>query len=96
MFTFVVYAIILVGGFVRAMGRDYTPTLEHYLTGFRVETTPRGLFFSGSAWDSLLRDDRRSRRSSAPLTAAIGLLTAYLLTRQRFAGRRAVRVRHAC
>ncbi len=51
-FTFVVYAMILAGGFVKSMGRDHTPTLEHYLTGFRIEMTPRGLFFSGSAWNS--------------------------------------------
>lgn len=86
-FTFSIYAIILVGGFVRAMGRDYTPTLEHYLTGFRVETTPRGLFFSGSAWNSLITTIEVAV-AAAPLTAAIGLLTAYLLTRQRFAGQR--------
>ena len=42
-FTLVVYVIIIVGGFVRSMGRDYTPTLEHFLTGFRIETTPQGL-----------------------------------------------------
>jgi iron(III) transport system permease protein len=87
-FTFVVYAIILVGGFVRAMGRDYTVTLEHYLTGFRIEQTARGLFFSGSAWDSFSAT-LKVAAIAAPLTAAVGLLTAYLLTRQNFSGRRA-------
>src|SRR5215207_9255066 len=87
-FTFVVYAIILVGGFVRAMGRDYTVTLEHYLTGFRIEQTARGLFFSGSAWDSFAAT-LKVVAIAAPLTAAVGLLTAYLLTRQNFSGRRA-------
>jgi iron(III) transport system permease protein len=87
-FTFVAYAIILVGGFVRTMGRDYTPTLEHFLTGFRIETTPRGLFFSGSAWNSFFAT-LEVATISAPITAAIGLLTAYLLTRQRFSGQRA-------
>ncbi len=87
-FTFFAYAIILVGGFVRAMGRDHTPTLEHFLTGFRVEATPNGLFFSGSAWDSFLAT-LEVATISAPITAAVGLLTAYLLTRQRFAGQRA-------
>lgn len=86
-FTLVTYAVILVGGFVRVMGRDYTPTLEHYLTGFRIETTPRGLFFSGSAWNSFFAT-LEVATISAPITAAIGLLTAYLLTRQRFAGQR--------
>jgi len=88
LFTFMVYAIILVGGFVRSMGRDYTPTLEHYLTGFRIETTPRGLFFSGSAWDSFFATIEIAA-IAAPLTAVFGLLTAWLLTRQSFAGRRA-------
>jgi iron(III) transport system permease protein len=87
-FTFAVYAIILVGGFVRSMGRDYTPTLEHFLTGFRIETTAQGLYFSGSAWPSFSAT-LKIAAAAAPLTAAIGLLTAYLLTRQDFTGRRA-------
>jgi iron(III) transport system permease protein len=85
--TVVIYATILVGGFVTAMGRDYTPTLEHYLTGFRIEQAPWGLHFSGSAWNSLITTLEVSA-ISAPLTAAIGLLTAYLIARQRFAGQR--------
>jgi iron(III) transport system permease protein len=87
LFTLVTYAIIAVGGFVRSMGRDYTPTLDHLLTGFRIESTERGLFFSGSAWNSFFATVKVAALS-APLTAAIGLLTAYLLTRQRFAGQR--------
>jgi iron(III) transport system permease protein len=87
-FTFIAYAIILVGGFVRAMGRDHTPTLEHFLTGFRIEATPSGFFFSGSAWDSFFAT-LEVATISAPITAAVGLLTAWLLTRQRFAGQRA-------
>jgi iron(III) transport system permease protein len=88
LFTFVVYAVIIVGGFVRSIGRDYTPTLEHLLTAFRIETTDRGLYFAGSAWDSFLTTFKIASLA-APLTAAIGLLTAYLLTRQRFSGQRA-------
>ncbi len=87
-FTIVVYGMILVGGFMRTMGRDYTLTLQHYLTAFRIENTPRGLFFSGSAWDSFFATAKVSA-ISAPLTALVGLLTAYLLARQTFAGRRA-------
>ena len=87
-FTFVIYAMILAGGFVRSMGRDYTPTLDHYLTGFRIEMTPRGLFFSGSAWNSFFATVEIAA-IAAPITATIGLLTAWLLTRQNFAGRRA-------
>jgi iron(III) transport system permease protein len=84
--TLVVYAVILVGGFVRSMGRDYTPTLAHLRTGFAVEATPAGLHFTGSAWDSLWTTIEIAA-VSAPLTAGVGLLTAYLLARQRFAGR---------
>ena len=86
-FTLAVYVIILVGAFVRSMGRDYTPTLVHFLTAFRVEQSEWGLYFSGSAWDSFFATIKIAA-VSAPLTAAIGLLTAYLLTRQRFSGQR--------
>jgi iron(III) transport system permease protein len=83
----VIYAVIIVGGFVRAMGRDYTPTLQHFLTGFSVERTASGGFlFTGSAWDSFWTTIQIAS-ISAPITAAVGVLTAYLLARQRFAGR---------
>ncbi len=85
--TGVIYITILIAGFVKSMGRDYTPTLEHLLTGFRIESGPRGLHFTGSAWDSLWTTLEVSA-IAAPITALIGLLTAYLLTRQNFAGRR--------
>jgi iron(III) transport system permease protein len=85
--TLAIYATIFLGGFVRALGRDYTFTLEHYRTGFSTEWGPHGLLLTGSAWDSLWTTLGVSA-GSAPLTAAIGLVTAYLLTRQRFAGQR--------
>jgi iron(III) transport system permease protein len=88
LFTVVIYIVIAIGGFVRAMGRDYTPTFQHLLTGFRIEMTDRGLYFAGSAWDSFFSTVKVAALA-APLTAAIGLLTAYLLTRQRFSGQRA-------
>ena len=83
----IVYAIIMAAGFIRSMGRDYTLTLAHYLTGFRIEAVSGGLFFSGSAWNSLFAT-LEIAALAAPLTAATGLLIAYLLTRQHFAGRR--------
>jgi iron(III) transport system permease protein len=87
--TLVIYLVILAGGFVRAMGRDYTPTLEHFLTAFAVEPgAAGGLHFTGSAWNSFWTT-LEIAAVSAPLTAAIGLLTAYLLARQRFAGKEA-------
>ena len=87
LFTLLIYVVIAVGGFVRSMGRDYTPTLDHFLTAFRIERTDFGLYFSGSAWNSFWTTVKVAALS-APLTGAIGILTAYLLTRQRFSGQR--------
>jgi iron(III) transport system permease protein len=86
--TVVIYVTIVIGGFVQTMGRDYTPTLRHYATGFAVEINNGRLHFIGSAWDSFWTTIQVAA-ISAPLTAAVGLITAYLLTRQRFAGQRA-------
>jgi iron(III) transport system permease protein len=88
-FTLMCYAVILTGGFVRDIGRgDMTPSFRHFLDGFRLEWAARGLLFSGSAWDSLFTTIEVAL-VSAPLTALVGLLSAYVITRHRFAGRRA-------
>jgi iron(III) transport system permease protein len=88
-FTLSCYAVILTGGFVRDIGRgDMTLTLHHFADGFAAEWGPRGLFFAGSAWDSLFNTIEVAA-IAAPLTALIGLLSAYVITRHRFAGRRA-------
>jgi iron(III) transport system permease protein len=84
--TLVVYAIILVGGFVASIGRDNTPTLEYFLTAFSIEKGVNGWFFSGSAWPSLLMTIGLAL-VAMPFTAALGILTAWLLDRQKFAGR---------
>ncbi|ESZ28120.1 iron ABC transporter permease [Mesorhizobium sp. L2C067A000] len=84
--TIVVYGIILGGGFVQSIGRDNTPTLEYFLTAFSIEKGVNGWFFSGSAWPSLLMTIGLAL-VAMPFTAALGILTAYLLDRQRFAGR---------
>ena len=87
-FTLICYAVILVGGFVKDIGRgDMTVTLTHLASGFGVEWGARGLFFGGSAWDSFFTTIEVAA-VSAPLTTLIGLLTAYVITRHRFAGRR--------
>jgi iron(III) transport system permease protein len=86
--TFVIYITIFVGGFVRAVGRDYTFTLDHFLAGFAVEMGQRGMHFTGAAWPSL-STTLIIATVAAPLTAALGLLTAWLLSRQEFAGKRA-------
>jgi iron(III) transport system permease protein len=86
--TIVTYATILMGGFVTTMGRDFTPTLRHYLTAFSIDPVAGGILFTGSAWASLWTTIEVSA-IAAPFTTLLGLLTAYLLSRRQFAGRRA-------
>jgi len=86
--TLLIYATIFVGGFVKSVGRDYSFTLSHFLAGFAIETGERGLHFTGAAWPSLTTT-LTIATVAAPLTAGIGLLTAWLLSRQNFAGKRA-------
>ncbi|HEY3180198.1 MAG TPA: iron ABC transporter permease [Casimicrobiaceae bacterium] len=83
--TVVIYAMALVGGFVETWGRDYTPTLKHYVKAFGVEWGPHGLLWTGAAWNSFWTTVKLSA-IAAPLTAALGILAAYLLTRQKFVG----------
>ncbi|MBA5776043.1 iron ABC transporter permease [Stappia sp. F7233] len=87
-FTFILYAMIMFGGFVTNWGRDNSFTLKHYLGNFGIEWTEFGLLWSGRAWNSLFTT-LEIAAISAPLTAGMGLLTAYLLVRQRFAGQSA-------
>lgn len=81
-FTAVVYGMIVFGGFVRIWGRDHTLTFEHYADVFRITSD---FAFAGGAWDSLFTTIAIAA-VSAPLTAMLGLATAYLLARQKFAG----------
>ena len=88
-FTLAVYAIVLVGGFVTDIGRlDLAPTLGHLWTAFSFEIGATGLRLYGSAWDSMITTLWVSALS-APLTMGIGILTAWLVARQDFVGRRA-------
>ncbi len=84
-FTAIIYLMILFGGFVKLWGRDNTITLDHYKEGFAFNFN-EGLNLTGAAWDSLLVTIEIALLS-APVTAALGLLTAWLLIRQRFAGK---------
>ncbi len=86
--TVVVYAIILGGGFVVTFGRDYTPTLQYLLTAFSIDHGVGGWFLSGSGWRSLITTMELAAIAT-PVTAALGLLTAYLLNRQTFVGKSA-------
>jgi iron(III) transport system permease protein len=87
-FTIVCYVVIFVGGFVKDIGRgDMTLSLAHFADGFGIEWGARGLAFTGSAWNSFFTTIEVAA-VAAPLTAAVGLLAAYVITRHRFAGRR--------
>lgn len=77
-FTLFIYALVLTGGFVKALGKDNSPTLEHFTALFG-----RG----GGAWSSLFTTVGLSL-IAAPLTAVFALLTAWLLARQDFRGKR--------
>ncbi len=86
-FTTLVYGIILVGGFVHDIGRgDMSFTWRHILTAFQVEWQG-GPTFRGAAWDSLFTTIEVAALA-APLTAALGILLAWLIARQDFRGRR--------
>ncbi|HTI45325.1 MAG TPA: iron ABC transporter permease [Casimicrobiaceae bacterium] len=87
-FTLACYAVIATGGFVKDIGRgDMTITVRHFASAFSVDAGKFGLVWSGSAWDSLFNTVEVSA-IAAPLTAIIGLLSAYVIARHRFAGRR--------
>ena len=86
LFTLVIYFMIVYGSFVELWGRDWSLTLKHYIKGFEIAFNDFGLHWKGSAWSSLATT-LTIAVVSAPLTAAIGLITAWLLTRQQFAGK---------
>jgi iron(III) transport system permease protein len=70
------------------VGRQARVTLKHYVVTFGIEWGQHGIVWAGRAWNSLFTTLQLSALA-APLTAAIGLLTAYLLARQTFAGKQA-------
>lgn len=74
----ILYASIFLGGFVKQWGADYTLTLAHHR-----ELWANG--FSSGAWPSFTNSLFFSF-IAAPLTAILGILIAYVLTRKRFAG----------
>ena len=87
--TIALYGVIMVGGFVTDIGRGaMTLTFRHFATGFAIERTPFGIFFSGSAWDSFFVTVTVAA-IAAPITTVVGILTAYVLSRHNFIGRRA-------
>ena len=86
LFTVAVYLMIVYGSFVQLWGRDNTLTFKHYIGAFSIAFGEFGLHWQGSAWNSFWTT-LQIATLSAPLTAAIGLITAWLLTRQNFHGK---------
>jgi iron(III) transport system permease protein len=87
-FTVVVYMFAFAGGFVQTWGRDYSLTLNHFKTAFSLEMGQFGLVWAGTAWNSLWTTLKLAA-ISAPLTATVGLMIAYLLARTEFKGQSA-------
>ena len=85
-FTLVVYSIIVYGSFVQMWGLDYSLTFKHYITAFSFSFGDDGIIWSGSAWNSFWTT-LTIALIAAPLTAAMGLIIAYLLARHNFAGK---------
>ena len=86
--TVIVYVTIFYASFVKLWGVDDSLTLDHYVQAFAVGWNEFGLHWKGSAWDSFWTTLWIALVSAIP-TALFGLLTAYLLVRQRFAGKNA-------
>ena len=91
-FTIVVYLFAFAGGFVATWGRDYTPTLRHFVTAFDLQwadaSAGGGLVWAGTAWNSLfttlkLAGDRRAdlRRARPPDRVAAGADDAFAASR---------------
>lgn len=82
--TFVVYSMIVFGSFVKLWGYNHSFTFDHYIRAFGIDLSTGRL--TGVAWDSYFTTLTIST-IAAPLTALVGLTTAYLLVRQKFIGK---------
>jgi len=85
--SLIVYGMILFGGFVETWGYKHNFTLKHYIEEFSLYwSEDYGLMWEGAAWNSFWTTLQISA-ISAPLTAGLGLLIAYILVRQKFWGK---------
>lgn len=84
-FTAVVYSMIIAGSFVKLWGYNNSFTFDHYIRAFGIKFGETWRF-TGVAWDSYFTT-LTIASIAAPLTAFIGLATAYLLVRQNFTGK---------
>ncbi len=82
--TLIVYSMIIFGSFVKLWGYNHSFTFDHYIRAFGIDFTNWRL--TGVAWDSFFTTLTISS-FAAPLTALVGLSTAYLLVRQKFVGK---------
>jgi iron(III) transport system permease protein len=88
--TIVVYCMAMAGAFVKVWGRDWSLTLDHFRRAFAIEYGRDGaMILAGQAWGSLWTTIKLAT-VAAPITAGIGLLAAWLLSRQTFAGKTAL------
>jgi iron(III) transport system permease protein len=85
--SLIVYGMILFGGFVETWGYKHNFTFKHYIDEFSIHWSEQyGIIWDGAAWNSFWTTLQISA-ISAPLTAGLGLLTAYILVRQQFWGK---------
>ena len=84
--TLAIYGLALMGGFAEVWGRNHSFTLRHFAKAFEVTSGPHGIIWAGAAWHSLGTTVMLAL-IAAPLTAALGLLVAWLIARQPFRGR---------
>ena len=82
--TLVVYSMIIFGSFVKLWGYNHSFTFDHYIRAFGIDLASGR--WTGVAWDSYFTTLTISS-VAAPLTALVGLSTAYLLVRQKFVGK---------
>ena len=82
-FTVIIYSIIVFGSFVEMWGLNYNLTFKHYITAFSFSFSEGSIQWTGSAWNSFWTT-LTIAFIAAPLTAAMGLIIAYLLARHEF------------
>jgi len=82
-FTVIIYLIIVYGSFVEMWGLNYNLTFKHYITAFSFSFSEGNIQWTGSAWNSFWTT-LTIALIAAPLTAAMGLIIAYLLARHDF------------
>ena len=80
--TLVLYGLAIAGGFVEVWGRDFTPTLRHMIKAFEIS----GGQLTGLAWNSVITTVMLAA-IAAPITAALGIVSAWLFSRTAFTGR---------